>query len=160
MNSVPETAVFSKKLKGVSPLVAAVLLISFTMAIAAILATWSTQYMNQQTATLTQRGQEANCVYARLALDTVNYDRTTGQLIFIVNNNGKIGLENFTLYTFNASGIDKILLATDSRVSNKQNTTLQPGEPRSYIVSGLGGNLTRFKVISQCADYGFIDQAV
>ncbi|MFH1105984.1 MAG: archaellin/type IV pilin N-terminal domain-containing protein [Candidatus Aenigmatarchaeota archaeon] len=160
MSNVSEAAVFSRKAKGVSPLVAAVLLISFTMAIAAILATWATQYMNQQTATLTQRGQEANCVYARLALDTFNYDRASGQLVFIINNNGKIGLENFTLYVYNATGIDKIPLATDSRVPNKQNSTLQAGEPRSYIINSLGGNLTRMKLTSQCADYGFIDTAL
>ncbi len=160
MKNASEAVVFFRKVKGVSPLVASVLLISFTMAIAAILATWATQYMNQQTSTLTQRGQEANCVYARLTLDTFNYDRASGQLVFIVNNNGKIGLENFTLYIYNNTGIDKIPLATDYRVPNKQNATLQPGEPRSYIVNNLGNNLTRMKLTSQCADYGFIDTAL
>ena len=70
--------------KGVSPLVASVLLISFTMAIAAILATWATQYMTQQTSSLTTKGNEANCVYARMNLDTYTYDKNSNQLIMII----------------------------------------------------------------------------
>ncbi len=146
-------------LKGVSPLVAAVLLISFTMAIAAILATWATQYMTQQTSTLTAKGQEANCVYARMNLDSFNYDKTTGQLVLIVNNNGRIGLQNFTLFLYNSTGIGKVSLETDTSVVNKQNITLPPGEPRSFIVNGIA-NITRFKVVSNCPDYSFVDQNV
>ena len=145
--------------KGVSPLVAAVLLISFTMAIAAILATWATQYMTQQTSTLTARGEEANCVYARMALDTYSYDSGTGQLVFIINNKGRISLQNFTMFVYNTSGINRISLETDESVVNRQNATLSPGEPRSFIVNGIS-NISRFRVISTCAEYSFVDQNV
>ena len=145
--------------KGVSPLVAAVLLISFTMAIAAILATWATQYMTQQTATLTTKGNEANCVYARMNLDTYSYDSTSNQLIMIINNDGRIGLQNFTLFLYNGSGIGRIPMETDASVTNRQNTTLPPGEPRSFIVNGVS-NITRFKVVSNCPEYSFIDKTV
>ncbi len=146
-------------LKGVSPLVASVLLISFTMAIAAILATWATQYMTQQTSTLTAKGQEANCVYARMDLDTYTYDKTNGQLVMIVNNKGRLGLQNFTLFIFNTSGIGRISLETDNSVVNRQNTTLPPGEPRSFIVNGVT-NMSRFRVVSNCPEYSFVDQNV
>ncbi|MBI1971722.1 MAG: hypothetical protein HYS53_00315 [Candidatus Aenigmarchaeota archaeon] len=145
--------------KGVSPLVAAVLLISFTMAIAAILATWATQYMSQQTATLTTKGNEANCVYARMALDTFTYDKNSNQLILIINNDGRIGLQNFTLFLYNGSGISRVSLETDTSVTNKQNTTLPPGEPRSFIVNGVS-NITRFRVVSNCPEYAFVDKSV
>ncbi len=145
--------------KGVSPLVASVLLISFTMAIAAILATWATQYMTQQTNTLTTKGNEANCVYARMNLDTYSYDKVANQLIMIVNNDGRIGLQNFTLFLYNGSGISRIPLETDASVTNRQNTTLSPGEPRSFIVNGVA-NVTRFKVVSNCPEYSFVDKTV
>jgi archaellum component FlaF (FlaF/FlaG flagellin family) len=145
--------------KGVSPLVASVLLISFTMAIAAILATWATQYMTQQTSTLTAKGQEANCVYARMDLDTYTYDKTNGQLVMIVNNRGRMALQNFTLFVFNTSGIGRISLETDGSVINRQNATLPPGEPRSFIVNNIV-NITRFRVVSNCPEYSFVDQGV
>jgi len=145
--------------KGVSPLVAAVLLISFTMAIAAILATWATQYMSQQTATLTTKGNEANCVYARMQLDTHTYDKNSNQLILIINNDGRIGLQNFTLFLYNGSGISRISLETDVSVTNRQNSTLPAGEPRSFIVNGVS-NITRFRVVSNCAEYAFVDKNV
>ena len=145
--------------KGVSPLVASVLLISFTMAIAAILATWATQYMTQQTSTLTTRGNEANCVYARMNLDTYTYNKNSNQLILIIINDGRIGLQNFTLSLFNGSGISTISLETDNSVTNKQNTPLPAGEPRSFIVNGVS-NITRFRVVSNCPDYAFADKTV
>ncbi|MBI4176811.1 MAG: hypothetical protein HY516_00425 [Candidatus Aenigmarchaeota archaeon] len=145
--------------KGVSPLVASVLLISFTMAIAAILATWATQYMTQQTSTLTTKGNEANCVYARMNLDTYTYDKAGNQLILIINNDGRIGLQNFTLFLYNGSGIGRISLDTDVSVVGRQNTTLPPGEPRSFIVNGVS-NITRFRVVSNCPEYSFVDKSV
>jgi len=45
--------------KGISPLIAAVLLIAFTMAIAGIMATWATQFSTQK---IEQSSAEAECI--------------------------------------------------------------------------------------------------
>ncbi len=147
-------------MKGLSPLVQSLILVSITIALAAIIFMQTTRLVNQQTDAMAQQAQKANCLYAKLALDYFDYGRADGEMKFVVNNNGKIGLENFTLYIYNATGIDSVSLATDSRVSNNQNAALPPGELRFYLVSGLGNGLTRFKITSECPDYGFIEQSL
>src|SRR3989344_7488969 len=49
----------SRGKKGISPLIAAVLLIAFTMAIAGIMATWATQFSTQK---IEQSSAEAECI--------------------------------------------------------------------------------------------------
>ncbi|MBI2579536.1 MAG: hypothetical protein HYW27_01405 [Candidatus Aenigmarchaeota archaeon] len=50
---------FLRSKKGISPLIAAVLLIAFTMAIAGIMATWATQFSTQK---IEQSSSEAECI--------------------------------------------------------------------------------------------------
>lgn len=51
----------SQRKKGISPLIASVLLIAFTMAIAGIMATWATNFSREK---LAETNSEADCVAA------------------------------------------------------------------------------------------------
>lgn len=54
---------------GVSPLIASVLLIAFTMAVAAILTAWVTQFTQQQTETLgNESSDQIDCSFAQLEI--------------------------------------------------------------------------------------------
>ncbi len=59
-----------KNFKGISPLIASVLLVAFTMAIAAVLVAWITGFTQQQTETIGSRGdQQTSCAYSTLSID-------------------------------------------------------------------------------------------
>ncbi|MBI3412609.1 MAG: hypothetical protein HY051_00825 [Candidatus Aenigmarchaeota archaeon] len=59
-----------KNLKGINPLIASVLLIGFTMAVAAVLVLWITGFTQQQTESIGQRGeQQTLCAYSTLLVD-------------------------------------------------------------------------------------------
>lgn len=59
-----------KNLKGINPLIASVLLIGFTMAVAAVLVLWITGFTQQQTESVGQRGeQQTLCAYSTLSVD-------------------------------------------------------------------------------------------
>ncbi len=56
-----------KHSKGLSPLIASVLLVAFTMAVAAIIVNWITGFTQQQTTVVAQRGdQQTKCAYSTL----------------------------------------------------------------------------------------------
>ncbi len=56
--------------KGLSPLIASVLLVAFTMAVAAIVVVWITGFTQQQTNVVGQRGEnQVKCGYSILSMD-------------------------------------------------------------------------------------------
>lgn len=86
-----------KTKKGISPLVAAIMLIAFTMVIAGILAGWATRF------TQTQQREMQYCIDARTFILGGSYtaiNDTHGTLKLDVNNNGKVPLEFIVLLTY------------------------------------------------------------
>ncbi len=66
---------FSKNRKGISPLIAAVLLIAFTMTIAAILATWAQTFGEEQLGEAAEEGRMAvECPRISATIDRARYD--------------------------------------------------------------------------------------
>lgn len=77
----------NKSKKGISPLIASVLLIAFTMAIAGIMATWATQFSQQR---LSDASEKSDCI-GSLTLETATFDNGVVS-VRIRNVNGKINL--------------------------------------------------------------------
>ena len=73
-------------MKGISPLVAVIMLIAFTLVIGGILAAWVSQY------TTGQRTQVQRCIDARVILQRGSYDADTKELTIVVNNYGNVDL--------------------------------------------------------------------
>ncbi|GEM_PF-1164067 len=77
---------FNKRVKkGISPLIAAVLLIAFTMTIAAILATWAQTFGEERLGEAGQRGAEAvDCPQLNLEVDSASWssDRVEGAVVW------------------------------------------------------------------------------
>jgi len=60
--------------KGISPLIAVIMLIAFTMIVAGILAGWATTFVTQQ------REELQFCARAQLLIQNANYNATTNNL--------------------------------------------------------------------------------
>ncbi len=83
-----------KHMKGISPLVATILLIAFTLIIAGILAGWATQFASNQQQQLNQ------CMDAMMYIQRATYDSTTGELAVVAYNAGRVNLNFFFLLSY------------------------------------------------------------
>lgn len=77
--------------KGISPIVAVIMLIAFTMVIAGILASWASQFATRERANLQL------CVDAQVLLEKGVYDPGTQVLKLYARNNGDVPLQGFTV---------------------------------------------------------------
>jgi len=119
-------------LKGISPLIAAVLLIAFTMAIGGVLFIWSGTFSQQR---LQSAG---DCSFSIFVTDP-NYDASTNMISFRLRNTGKNDLVAVTVSIIYSSGnnLEKINLHTLS--GNGQiplpGTKLSKGEAKTVIIN-------------------------
>jgi flagellin-like protein len=88
-----------KKSKGISPLVAVIMLIAFTMIVAGILAGWATRFATEQ------RGILEKCVRANIVIKKATYSSANGNMTLMLYNPGTVPLRRFTVQvTFNQDG--------------------------------------------------------
>jgi flagellin-like protein len=78
-------------MKGISPLIATIMLIAFTMIVAGILAGWATQFVTQS------RSELQFCSKAQLLIQRAYYDNTTQTLTLHLFNTGDVPLNGFTV---------------------------------------------------------------
>lgn len=83
------------KRKGISPLIAAVLLIAFTMAVASIFAQWAPQLMEQAQGDTSERAQEIQDCSDR-TLD-LNVDTSGEKTVTVTQTGGTEGIGNLTV---------------------------------------------------------------
>jgi len=84
--------------KGISPLIAAVLLIAFTLAVAALLTAWVTTFTQDTTGAIGDRSTEViECSYAGLSVYSVSYDSGNNWANVSVANTGTTALGNVTV---------------------------------------------------------------
>lgn len=77
------------KQKGISPLVAVIMLIAFTMIVAGILAGWATRFATEQ------RSMLEKCVRANLVVKKAVYDSATENMSIMLYNAGTVPLKDF-----------------------------------------------------------------
>lgn len=134
-------------MKGISPLIAAVLLIAFTMAIAGIMATWATQFVREQTSTIKS---QSNCIGA-LDVSIPTFSNTTISLT-VYNKDTKINLTNLKAYVEYADPLkNKEYVLKDYNVTDP----LPPGGRSWAIIETNDTTVPRSieVVASNCPDY-------
>lgn len=81
-------------MKGISPLVATVLLIAIAVMIASIIMNWVTSLTKEQTSTIGNRtGEAVECTAAVITIDDVYIDFSTNKSRVHVRNSGQINLD-------------------------------------------------------------------
>lgn len=81
-------------MKAISPLIAVIMLIAFTMIIAGVLATWTTNFATRQ------RVQIEFCSDAGAYIQGGTYDAGTSTLNLVIFNNGKVPLNFIGILTY------------------------------------------------------------
>lgn len=144
--------------KGVSDIIATVLLISFTVAVAGLVFTWGPNFVEDLLGTTSREAdREIYCTYGGMAVDGLKY--CNGRLAGSVRNSGSVTLGNITIQVLymNETPSDTIHLLPNGSTNYDgfSNLTLRPGNIKSFNVSIAGPNYEIIRIISNCTNVAF-----
>jgi len=142
-------------MKGINPLIATVLLIAFTVAIAGIVSIWATSFTSTSIKiTENQSLQRLNCAYGSIALSDVNFCSTRNELSGRLTNTGLIDLSEITLqqvYSNGTSPTQPLCLSGSSVVEcSTSNLTIKSGFLYAFNVSGISSGYDIINLITHC----------
>jgi len=86
------------KLKGISPLIASVILIAVTMTVAGVLAFWAAQFVRQNVQTFQEQTSERECDFADFDIFSCTYNANEKSISIILQNLRKVDLKNVTAF--------------------------------------------------------------
>ncbi len=141
----------SRPMKGISPLIASVVLIAVTLAIAGILTTWSVQFVGQKGSSILK---QADCIGAlSVDLDYIKFNPQTQKMAFIVRNTkNNIELDSLKAFlTYDDATIKDFDLTTCCNVS----AAIKPlGVASVALPTGRVDKPAKLEVVStNCPDY-------
>lgn len=127
--------------KGISPLVAAVLLIAVTMTIAGVLAYWAATFV--QTSLPGANQTESECRFADFNIYSCRYTNSTNSINLILKNEKNIELKNLKLFLFYSNG-------SISAPINLAGNLPAGGMLKSFIINNVTEDFSRISVGTQC----------
>lgn len=144
--------------KAVSPLVASVLLIAFTMAIAAVLTAWISSFTTTQKQQTEAFEEKIKCAYANFVADRgyLFYDVDAGLMKVRLKNSGTrdVKFSGYDIWTTDSPTIP-FIYAVDP--------TIAPAVPQSsfiIVTINVTSNLTKIRFTTPCEGlYDVVDQA-
>ena len=140
--------------KGVSPLIATVLLIAFTVAVAGVISIWITGFASESTETVTnQTDIELYCSNGGVGVSDLRY--CNSYLAGIIQNTGLVDLSGITAQvTFqNATPAQTIYLEQNgSATTNSSKMVLSPRQIASFNITIGGSNYHRIHIYTNCAN--------
>jgi flagellin-like protein len=101
-------------MKGISPLVASVLLIAVTMTIAGAVAYWASSFVGQQTKMFENQTVTSECNFADFSVYSCTYNSTTLNMTLILENIRSVELKNLTAQVIFPNGTISIIPLNDS----------------------------------------------
>ena len=121
-----------ERMKGISPLIAVIMLIAFTMIIAGILATWTTNFA------MRERVQIEFCSEAGAYIQGGTYD--SGTLNLIIFNNGKVPLSFIGILTYRNGTVVRYPGSLDN---------VSEGNIKTFTMSAVGADLEQATIQSK-----------
>ncbi len=128
--------------RGISPLVAAVILIAATMSIAGILSYWATSFVRTRLISAENATEETTCLAAQFRLYSGTYDSINKELILILENQRSIDLELNGLYLFDENDV-----LTEEPLTG----SLEGNRLKSFNITDVS-NFTKGIVKTNCPD--------
>lgn len=128
-------------LKGISPLIAAVLLIAVTMTIAGVLAYWASTFVKGGLEQSSNQTVATECNFANFVVDACSFNPASGRMTFILDNIGTVGLSNISVF---------VIYPDNSINSSSVNGTLSSGTLRSFSVDGVSPGYSKVTFRTNC----------
>lgn len=129
-------------MKGISPIVAAVLLIAITMTIAGVLAYWSSTFVS--TGLPTENATTSQCRVAQFEFLNCRYNSTGQTLVFSLNNVRSVDLLNLIAFVEYGNGTIASVIPL--------NQSLAGGTIRSYSLSGVSSDFSSLIIKTNCPE--------
>lgn len=128
-------------MKGLSPLVATVLLIAVTMTIAGLLAYWVSTFVKSGLPEKNQTQTMQECAAASFEIYQQIYNSTTKNLTLILQNTGGVDLsiQNVT-FIYPGGSVD----------TKSINQKLPSASLKSFVVSGVTANYSEYTIFTTC----------
>ncbi len=153
-----DNLVINMKMKGISPLIATVLLIAFTMAVAAILTSWATSFTKTETTLVGGRGEtQIKCTYGDIAAkksDVVfNFTSNPAGVNVTTYNRGSEDLYNFSFFIITDKNVYPFTVTTNfSKTSPLSSgiTTLLISANSSGGAPPGGEKFEKLRIIALC----------
>lgn len=141
-------------MKGISPFIAVILLIGFTVAVAGIVNVWLAGYTRSTSDIVTnQSTSEITCTYGGVSLKNLRYAR--GNVSGRIENTGTINLDRVYVQTIfkNQTSLKIPMCGTAASPFNctNANLSISPRESASFNVSIGGSNYDDIRIITHCA---------
>jgi flagellin-like protein len=126
--------------KGISPLVATVLLIAITMTLAGIVAFWGSSFVRTGLPTENQTQALQACIGGSIELISSSYDSNTQTFTITIYNNGtqRLVITNITF------------IYADRAESKEINSEISPGQVIVRSINNVIGNYTSFIISTNC----------
>jgi flagellin-like protein len=129
-------------MKGISPLIAAVLLIAITMTIAGVLAFWASSFVRTGLEQSSNQTVATECTFGNFIVDSCNYNSSTTKLILILDNIGTVNLGNITAYAIYGDG--------SVNASKLDGGNLESGSLKSFSTVGVSPGFQSVRIRTQC----------
>ena len=128
--------------KGISPLVAAVILIATTMSIAGILSYWATSFVRERLVTAENSTGDTECIVAQFRLYSGSYDNVTNDLVLILENQRDVDLSLNDIYLFYGTTLETKKISGD----------LESNALKSFNITNVNDNFDRGIIKTTCPD--------
>lgn len=129
--------------KGISPLVAAVILIAATMTIAGILSYWASSFVRTTLETGENATELTSCQAAKFRIYSGTYNNATESLYLILENQRTVDLQLDKLYLF---------YPNDVLQSMPLDEALEGNELKPLNVTGVGDGFDRGRISTNCPE--------
>lgn len=130
--------------KGISPLVASVLLIAATMSIAGILAYWASNFTKMQTSQFENQTTLTRCSGGNIEIYSCNFNRTTNVFNIILRNTGQIDLTNLVGTAIYPNGTVSPQNLTGTLSSSGSSAIL------SFNIVNISSDLSKIIITTNC----------
>ncbi len=133
-------------MKGISPLIASVLLIAFTLAVASIFSGWLTSFTKKTGTQIQERSDvRVTCSYGGVALSNLQYNSTasSGNLTGTIENTDIVDLGDIDIEVF---------FTNATRFLSDLNKTLRPGEKDTFNFRINTTTYDKIRVKTNCSN--------
>lgn len=139
--------------KGISPIIATVLMIAFTVAVAGILSGWLTSFTTTSTQTVkSQSDMELTCSYGGISLKSLRY--SSGYLSGDIDNTRTVSLGAITLQVIFANktvqSVKLCSVGTTTTSCTTANASLSPRETTTFNIT-TNSNYDKIRVYTNCS---------
>ena len=130
-------------MKGISPLVATVLLMAVTMTIAGFLAYWSSSFVSTQTERFSNQSVATECNFGNFVVYSCVFSSNSSHVNLILSNTGSVELKDLVAY---------VIYPNNTVPSFSLNGTLPTKSLKPFTLAGVSSGYSKINIRTGCSN--------